>query len=980
LKKLVAALIVCLSASFGFADSQTNRLHLTLPTIGSPTWGQKVNSNFQILDSTVGALGASNTFSSTQTFNAYVQFNSTVNWQNLQAGTGQCLGVDTSSNTVLVTCGGGGGSGGGAGVIAGTGSLYDIPYVSVASSNTLAMSSNLKVFPSSVTVPASLGLNVTYGATVSTITISTVTANQIPYAGGVGSGLIGSRYFTFFSSNGVGALGTENLMHGGFSPYYVQYSSNAMGMGWYDASEIYTNAHMWGSLIMHPNAYPSIAQGSLNLYARDGSNVQIDVTGQNGYNSGTIQLRSSDENNEGTPHVGLQYDSTMTVLVTDLPNNVDAISGYGRYVPHDYSAVLEASSTTRGFLPPRLTTTQKNAIASPAAGLMVYDTTLSTMTFYNGSGWIVFGGGGGGSGSPGGSTGQMQYNNAGSFAGVSGSFVTASSTTLSTVTIRGSLGINAQSPAEAFKIVQLPDGTGGSTAASSFIVYPSTDANGTVFEIYNAKQQRSMYLDSTNGQVDVTWGISAGSGTYATSLTVAGQNVCQANGTNCPASSGGSSALQVTESGVQITSPTASINFYGGDFNLSAIGSTSTVYMSPDTTNYIHNTSSLQSGATMYVSSGTVATQFNSLGHSFFGGASAADADVEFFNDANVIFNVQRTINGSVTMRSVADTTAWQFDPQNERVYQQVPLEIRNGKQLKMYDDSGNYYTAIRSTPTGTFNQTYYLPVTTGTVNQFLKIASVESDHVSLGWATGSGGGISLTDLSASQPIVYNNLTGAFSATPISLSTGAVGTLQAAQMPALTGDLTTSGGSLATTLASVVTANQYGSATVVPVITFDAKGRITAVSSATITGGSGDAVLSATQTFSGANTFSSTVNISSVATVTALVLGTTNYAAYGSSGTITPDATMGNNISITLTSSATINVPINAQDFEMFRYRIIQDAAGSRAVTLGSGFAFGTDVSSATFSTAANKIDYLACIYNTASSKCHVVSPAIRGY
>ncbi len=244
--------------------------------------------------------------------------------------------------------------------------------------------------------------------------------------------------------------------------------------------------------------------------------------------------------------------------------------------------------------------------------------------------------------------------------------------------------------------------------------------------------------------------------------------------------------------------------------------------------------------------------------------------------------------------------------------------------------------------------------------------------------ATG-GGGISLTDLSATQPILYNNATGAFSATPISLSTGAVGTLQAAQMPALTGDITTAGASLATTLASITTANQYGSSTVVPIITYDAKGRITAVSSATITGGSGDAVLSATQTFSGANTFSSTVNISSVATITALVLGTTSFV-HSSSSTITPDATMGNNISITLTSSATINVPINAQDFEMFRYRIIQDGAGSRNVILGSGFAFGTDVSSATFSTAASKVDYLSCIFYASSQKCHIVAPVIRGY
>jgi hypothetical protein len=54
------------------------------------------------------------------------------------------------------------------------------------------------------------------------------------------------------------------------------------------------------------------------------------------------------------------------------------------------SAVLEASSTTRGFLPPRMTTTQKNAIGTPAAGLQVYDTTLNQMSYYNGTTWVNF--------------------------------------------------------------------------------------------------------------------------------------------------------------------------------------------------------------------------------------------------------------------------------------------------------------------------------------------------------------------------------------------------------------------------------------------------------------------------------------------------------------------------------------------------------------------------------------------------------------
>jgi hypothetical protein len=51
------------------------------------------------------------------------------------------------------------------------------------------------------------------------------------------------------------------------------------------------------------------------------------------------------------------------------------------------SAALEVVSTTTGFLPPRMTTTQKNAIASPAAGLVVYDSTTNKLCCYNGSTW-----------------------------------------------------------------------------------------------------------------------------------------------------------------------------------------------------------------------------------------------------------------------------------------------------------------------------------------------------------------------------------------------------------------------------------------------------------------------------------------------------------------------------------------------------------------------------------------------------------------
>jgi len=51
------------------------------------------------------------------------------------------------------------------------------------------------------------------------------------------------------------------------------------------------------------------------------------------------------------------------------------------------SAILDAQSTTKGVRMPNMTTTQKNAISSPAAGLMVFDTTLAKLCVYSGSAW-----------------------------------------------------------------------------------------------------------------------------------------------------------------------------------------------------------------------------------------------------------------------------------------------------------------------------------------------------------------------------------------------------------------------------------------------------------------------------------------------------------------------------------------------------------------------------------------------------------------
>lgn len=52
------------------------------------------------------------------------------------------------------------------------------------------------------------------------------------------------------------------------------------------------------------------------------------------------------------------------------------------------SAALDVTSTTQGFLPPRMTTVQRNAISAPAEGLMVYDSTLKVIFYFDGTNWV----------------------------------------------------------------------------------------------------------------------------------------------------------------------------------------------------------------------------------------------------------------------------------------------------------------------------------------------------------------------------------------------------------------------------------------------------------------------------------------------------------------------------------------------------------------------------------------------------------------
>ncbi len=64
--------------------------------------------------------------------------------------------------------------------------------------------------------------------------------------------------------------------------------------------------------------------------------------------------------------------------------------GIGTATPNS-SAILDLTSTNRGFLPPRMTQTQINAIVSPAAGLIVFDTDIKSLKMFDGSRWLILG-------------------------------------------------------------------------------------------------------------------------------------------------------------------------------------------------------------------------------------------------------------------------------------------------------------------------------------------------------------------------------------------------------------------------------------------------------------------------------------------------------------------------------------------------------------------------------------------------------------
>ena len=137
----------------------------------------------------------------------------------------------------------------------------------------------------------------------------------------------------------------------------------------------------------------------------------INIGGANGYTiqSNTLSPKINgylalDRNSNRTFSIGdsnasrtyLKVQSSLTSNFADVSINTDHlfVKKEGNVAigtsTIDASAKLQVDSTTQGFLPPRMTDAERDAIATPAAGLMIYDTTNNQMNYWNGSTWIAF--------------------------------------------------------------------------------------------------------------------------------------------------------------------------------------------------------------------------------------------------------------------------------------------------------------------------------------------------------------------------------------------------------------------------------------------------------------------------------------------------------------------------------------------------------------------------------------------------------------
>jgi hypothetical protein len=191
------------------------------------------------------------------------------------------------------------------------------------------------------------------------------------------------------SVNTTGGINNTAIGSGSLSSNTSGGSNTAIGKGSLNTNSTGSSITAIGMNALENNTTGSnntaIGGGALSTNSTGGSNTAIG----HGANVGSNNLTNATAIGSGAI---VASDSTIQ-LGNSAVKNVNTSGtitaggmGLGVSAPNA-SAILEASSTTQGFLPPRLTTTERDAIASPAAGLTIWNSTNTQLEVYDGSYW-----------------------------------------------------------------------------------------------------------------------------------------------------------------------------------------------------------------------------------------------------------------------------------------------------------------------------------------------------------------------------------------------------------------------------------------------------------------------------------------------------------------------------------------------------------------------------------------------------------------
>lgn len=136
----------------------------------------------------------------------------------------------------------------------------------------------------------------------------------------------------------------------------------------------------------------------------------------------------------------------------------------------------------------------------------------------------------------------------------------------------------------------------------------------------------------------------------------------------------------------------------------------------------------------------------------------------------------------------------------------------------------------------------------------------------------------------------------------------------------------------------------------------------------------------AKQVIASSDTLATALTTKANANFDELYQSTRDVQALTDGATITPSASLGNYWRVTLGGNRTLANPTGTPyDGQKILLEAIQDATGSRTLTLGNKYAFGTDITALTLTTTASKRDFIGIVYNATADKWYIVAVS-KGY